>query len=313
MKTSNFCSILSKRSGEPLAGSAPYAEHFIFISWPKKFWGYDALQSKGGFPSGLKDWMQKKSHLHGKISIRLASNKNTNNKKSDIFIYPGTHIYRDVYPNKIIEILDLHFQKSFKPPNYYKKYNNEQIFICTHGRHDKCCAKYGQQVADIMNQHIEKEGLNLEVWESSHLGGHRFAATLIDFPNGHSYGRLTTDKIPIFFEYRNNSKIFAPAYRGKVFLPELEQIAEANLQNYCYSKKWECNLEIKDINKLSEKKFFCIVKFHPNEIFENQQKYFSKDFTFEFFLKDFKSPSGCDSLNEEKIRACWEMQYKVKI
>lgn len=308
MDTSKFCSILSKKSGEPIAGSAPYAKHFIFISWPKKFWGYEALQASGGFPNGLKNWMHTNSHVHGKISIRLVSNKDTNNDKSDIFIYPGQYIYKDVCPKKIIKTLDTHFQKNFKSSKYYKRFNYDQIFICTHGRHDKCCAKYGQKVAEVMRKHLEKENLNIEVWESSHLGGHRFAPTLIDFPNGYSYGRLSSDNIPIFFENRKKNKIFAPAYRGKVFLSEFEQIAEAHLQQYCYSKGLRCNLEIKKIKKISEKKFMCIAKFYPDEFYENYQKYFAEESEFDFILKEFKNPSGCDSINEDKIRECWELQ-----
>ena len=54
----NYCSILSKKSNEPLAGTAPYAKHFVFITWPKKYWQYDALEAKGDFPKGLKKWMK---------------------------------------------------------------------------------------------------------------------------------------------------------------------------------------------------------------------------------------------------------------
>ena len=84
-----FCSVLTQLSGEPLAGTAPHAEHFVFISWPKKYWQYEALESKGGFPQGLKKWMREQSKVKGKISIRLASRPGLSQYKTDIFIYPG--------------------------------------------------------------------------------------------------------------------------------------------------------------------------------------------------------------------------------
>ena len=114
---SMFCSNFSKKSGEPIAGSAPHAEYFIFISWPKKFWGYDALQASGGFPKGLKNWMKKNSNIYGKISIRLASNKSTTTENSDIFIYPGKYVYSSISPENIIDILDLHFEHLNKSSN----------------------------------------------------------------------------------------------------------------------------------------------------------------------------------------------------
>ena len=200
-----------------------------------------------------------------------------------------------------------------KKNNFSKKLINDQIFVCTHGRHDKCCAKYGQRVVEQMRDHVVKNNLNIDIWESSHLGGHRFAATLIDFPRGLSYGRLTPDKIPSYFLYRKANKIFMPAYRGSVFLAELEKIAEANILNYCFNKKWSCMVEVKKIDKISEKEFKCIAKLNPIKGFEKIQKYSHIESTFNFFLKEYKNPSGCDSINVNELRKCWKMRTPVNI
>ncbi|MED5404081.1 MAG: hypothetical protein VYD61_09475, partial [SAR324 cluster bacterium] len=61
MSDSNYCSVLTRKSAEPLAGTAPFARHFVFITWPKKYWQYEALEAKGGFPQGLKKWMKEQS------------------------------------------------------------------------------------------------------------------------------------------------------------------------------------------------------------------------------------------------------------
>ena len=114
MAKSQFCSNFSKESGEPIAGSAPFAKHFIFISWPKKYWGYEALEAKGGFSKGLKSWIEKNSKVFGKITIRLVNREGIKNDFSDIFIYPGKYVYQKVCPNNIIEILDSHFQQNFE-------------------------------------------------------------------------------------------------------------------------------------------------------------------------------------------------------
>ena len=200
MSDSKFCSFLCRKSGEPLAGTAPFAEHFVFISWPKKYWEYEALESKGGFPTGLKQWMKEKSKISGKISIRLASQAKLKNDKVELFIYPGKWYYSNVLPKEIPEVLESHFQHYKTSDFSCKKIERGQIFICTHGRHDKCCAKFGQKLADQMQYHVQKQNSSVEVWESSHLGGHRFAATMIDFPSGRVYGRMTPDEIPRFLE-----------------------------------------------------------------------------------------------------------------
>lgn len=62
----------------------------------------------------------------------------------------------------------------------------EPVFaVCTHGRHDACCASYGRGVAEAM-----AEALPDHTWECSHLGGDRFAANMLTLPYGFYFGRL---------------------------------------------------------------------------------------------------------------------------
>ena len=57
--------------------------------------------------------------------------------------------------------------------------------VCTHGKHDACCAERGRPVAAALAQaHPE------ETWEVSHIGGDRFAGNVLVLPHGLYYGRL---------------------------------------------------------------------------------------------------------------------------
>ncbi len=56
------------------------------------------------------------------------------------------------------------------------------LLICTHGRRDRCCALDGRALALAVG--------DADVWECSHLGGHRFAPTALVLPTGYLYGRL---------------------------------------------------------------------------------------------------------------------------
>jgi len=311
MSESKFCSTLCQQSGEPLAGTAPFAEHIVFITWPKKFWEYEALESKGGFPTGLKKWMKEKSKICGKISIRLASRAELGNDKVEIFIYPGKKYFSNVLPKEIPEILELNFQPNISSNLSYGKFENDQIFICTHGRHDKCCAKFGQKLADQMRYFIQKQNLPIEVWESSHLGGHRFAATMIDFPSGRVYGRMTPYEIPKFLESRKRGLIYSSAYRGSLFLQELEQVAEAHIQHFCSIKQLNCHVKIKKMEKLVEDKFRCVVALRTNDSFSESQKTIPDELTFSFKMKEFESPSGCDTLEDPQKRKGWELDLPL--
>ncbi len=59
------------------------------------------------------------------------------------------------------------------------------LLVCTHGRRDRCCALDGRALTKALVDAGEPH-----VWESSHLGGHRFAPTALVLPTGYLYGRL---------------------------------------------------------------------------------------------------------------------------
>jgi hypothetical protein len=59
------------------------------------------------------------------------------------------------------------------------------LMVCTHGRRDRCCALDGRALAVAVAAAGEPD-----VWECSHLGGHRFAPTALVLPTGYLYGRL---------------------------------------------------------------------------------------------------------------------------
>jgi hypothetical protein len=62
------------------------------------------------------------------------------------------------------------------------------ILVCTHGSHDTCCGRFGTPIHRILRDGLARP--DLRVWRGSHTGGHRFAPTLLDLPDGRSWGRL---------------------------------------------------------------------------------------------------------------------------
>jgi (2Fe-2S) ferredoxin len=59
------------------------------------------------------------------------------------------------------------------------------LLVCTHGKHDVCCAVRGRPVAAALAQRWPEQ-----TWECSHIGGDRFAANLLVVPDGTVYGGL---------------------------------------------------------------------------------------------------------------------------
>lgn len=64
------------------------------------------------------------------------------------------------------------------------------VLVCVHGRRDRCCAEHGRAVADVLVAAMPDA-----VWETTHLGGHRFAATAALLPSGRVLGRLRPETV----------------------------------------------------------------------------------------------------------------------
>ena len=66
-----------------------------------------------------------------------------------------------------------------------ERYRREEplFLVCTNGKRDKCCAKFGMAAYGALQQEFGEA-----VWQSSHMGGHRYAPNLLLLPHAFEYG-----------------------------------------------------------------------------------------------------------------------------
>lgn len=91
---------------------------------------------------------------------------------------PGRESVRWGFVDDPAELLDVPLDGSAGEPS------DRPVFaVCAHGRHDQCCAVRGRVVAARLALAYPEE-----TWECSHLGGDRFAGTMVLLPHGLYYG-----------------------------------------------------------------------------------------------------------------------------
>jgi hypothetical protein len=105
------------------------------------------------------------------------------------------------------------------------------ILVCTHGSHDACCGKFGYPVYETLRYgYAGASKRQLRVWRTSHLGGHRFAPTLIDFPEGRYWGHLEPEALEKLVLRKGPVSELGRFYRGLAGLSgKFEQIAEREI------------------------------------------------------------------------------------
>jgi len=105
-----------------------------------------------------------------------------------------------------------------------------ELFVCTDGRHDRCCAVHGRPVHSALAAEVARRAAAVGVSEVSHLGGHRFAANCLALPAGHLYGRVEPGDATALVDALLADRVLAARCRGRLGASELEQVAEAFLR-----------------------------------------------------------------------------------
>ncbi|MGN6088959.1 MAG: sucrase ferredoxin [Actinomycetales bacterium] len=82
--------------------------------------------------------------------------------------------------------------------------------VCTHGRHDVCCAVRGRPIARALQALLPDD-----VWECSHVGGDRFAANLVTLPGGLYYGGVGVGDVPELVELTRAGRTRLELLRGR--------------------------------------------------------------------------------------------------
>lgn len=99
------------------------------------------------------------------------------------------------------------------------------LLVCTHGRREVCCARYGRPVALAL-----AERFGSAVWETTHVGGDRFAANLVLLPQGAYFGRLDPGRAVEVAERAFGGELDLTAYRGTAGRTSARQSAEWHLR-----------------------------------------------------------------------------------
>jgi hypothetical protein len=96
------------------------------------------------------------------------------------------------------------------------------FLVCTHGRHDVCCAVRGRPTVEALAR--LRPG---QVWETSHVGGDRFAANVLVVPSGLLYGRVGIGDAAALVECAESDEVYLERLRGRVGLAPVVQAALA--------------------------------------------------------------------------------------
>ncbi|MGL5064069.1 MAG: sucrase ferredoxin [Microcoleus sp.] len=233
-----FCADASKCAEEDIIGSGSNYQTYILIESCMP-WESEAFNSKQ-VPQNLRDLVEELENTPQKIRFLLINSDTTkctekrkvliyDNKSQELFGGYEKHEFNADSIDKVAGIIKSYLAGKV-PDCEIENHPTRDILICTHGSHDMCCARYGNPFYARAKTAISELGLSgIRLWKSSHFGGHRFAPTAIDLPDGRYYGNLDRPSFQSILTRNGHIECLNKVYRGWGILPTAIQVLEREL------------------------------------------------------------------------------------
>jgi hypothetical protein len=218
------CSSLARAAHEPPAGTASQAIGYLVVEQPGS-WGRDAVASR--LPAELAERLTARAERAG-VKVLLARRPGPHPAEDRphvevLLAHAGRTpwLERCRLTTEELDRLDPALCAAAQPPGRGARLAEPRWLVCTHARRDRCCATLGRPIADTLAA-IDPDG----TWESSHLGGHRFAGTMLVLPHGLVYGNLDVATAMRVVEAHRDGRVVTDHLRGRSRLPKVAQVAE---------------------------------------------------------------------------------------
>lgn len=239
------CSVASREAGEPVEATAPHAVSWLGVvvpgSWP--------AQALTRLPDPLR------SALDDAPGVRAVLLRPVGRGTTDVGLVlagsvPGRTWLREVGTDDTDGALrtitgspDLLVRLATgRDPGLGRQVDRPAVLVCTNGARDACCAREGRPAAALVASRlgapvarlVGRPRSRVRVWESSHLGGHRFAPTAAVLPHGVLLGGLGPDPVALADAVDDllAGRTVLQGYRGRSTYRPVEQAAETAVRRH---------------------------------------------------------------------------------
>lgn len=222
MDAESVCSQASLAAGEPLTATATRADRWLLVEY-RETWPRDPLDP------GLSEDVRE--HLRGQLGalgsaklVFVRRPERRNGLPLQVFTARGPEQGSRLTAFEVERHEDLLGLDLTALPG--EPLAGPLVLVCAHGKRDPCCARNGPPVYD----ELRRGPLGHAVWQSSHLGGHRFAANVVLLPEGLMFGRVSPASASALVERYRAGEIDLEPYRGRCSYPPAAQAAERALR-----------------------------------------------------------------------------------
>lgn len=210
---------------EPLAGTAAVDGAFLLIEYSGP-WARKAFE-ESRLPEEVRTTVTDRAARAG-VRLQLVRRHRRPSTELRVFlVYAGaegpwaeTTVLGS--PEELLE-LDLDGLAAGRRPGF-EPHDEPLLLACTNGRRDTCCAEKGRPLVAALDAAYPEL-----TWETTHVGGHRFAGAMLVLPHGLAYGRVLPDDGVRIGKLSLQGRLELELLRGRAAYPGPVQAAEIAL------------------------------------------------------------------------------------
>ncbi|MDM9379466.1 sucrase ferredoxin [Chlorogloeopsis sp. ULAP01] len=242
-----FCSLVSKANKEDPIGTAETCDYWLIIEipqpWPQAFYEeHPKIQPLLGlfyevfeqYEIKLRPMVIAPDREYSQLGFTRI-----------LYYYRPAKLFSQfekqefVVPDEqVTALVTAILQQLMQQPNDLSKFQQyeqqtshiRELMVCTHAQVDLACGRFGSPLyRRLRKEYAPVSNGKLRVWQTTHFGGHQFAPTLADLPQGCFWGHFEPEALDLLVNRNDSPFGLRQFYRGWSGLSKFEQIAEREI------------------------------------------------------------------------------------
>lgn len=214
--TQSYCSQICLEANEPLAGTAVQVDVWIILEY-RRAWQAKALKDNA-LNAATNTWIDQTVTAFkdkGLVARPQFIRRPQRSEGIALFVAQQGKLYGlTVEDEQALQKLDL---VSLGLPVVV----GPQYFVCTNAKRDLCCAKFGRPTFAALHKLVPDR-----TWQTTHVGGHRYAPNILALPEANMYGRVMATDVAQFLSFTEHNQVALKFLRGNTAYSKLAQCAE---------------------------------------------------------------------------------------
>ena len=223
-----YCAEQAREAGDPLEGTATEAKVWLLLeysaAWRKK------ATTDNDLPGGVQDFLNQQLSAIPGARLLFIRQPGAAHERLSFFVVRTDETAPQLFEYKLdtyedLTVLDVASAAAGDAESQFRR-ESPLFLICGNGRRDKCCARFGLPAYEALREQQPQA-----TWLSTHIGGHRYAPTVLFLPHSVNYGFLDPAQMGAAAEALLNGRLYdLDNYRGRTHYAPAVQAADAFLR-----------------------------------------------------------------------------------